>query len=78
MSEEYIILHEAGTIETGMRMIEVHETPGDNTLLFMVYPPLQVPVASIYTNWEKNEMWIQVAHSVNDHNLKGSEFDELE
>ena len=78
MSAEYIILREAGTIETGMRMIEVHITPEDNTPLFRVGPPLQVPVASIYTNWEKNEMWIQVAHSVNDHNLKGSEFDELE
>ena len=78
MSAEYIILREAGTIETGMRMIEVHETPGDNTLLFMVYPQLEVPVTSIHTNWEKNEMWIQVAQSVSDYNLKGSEFDELE
>ena len=63
-------------------MIEVHRIPGDNAPLFRVNAPLRVPVTSIYTNWETNEMWVQVQGNVNYDNrpdrVEGSEFDELE
>ena len=60
----------------------VHRIPGDNAPLFRVKAPLRVPVTSIYTNWEKNEMWVQVQGNVYYNNrrdrVEGSEFDGLE
>ena len=63
-------------------MIEVHRNPEDDTLLFSVASPLEVAVTSIYTNWESNQMWVQVqSHIYYDNQpnrLEGSEFDGLE
>ena len=61
-------------------MIVVHITPEDNAPLFRVNSPLQVPVTSIYTNWERNEMWVQVQGSMyynQRDRIEGSEFDGL-
>ena len=63
-------------------MIEVHRNPEDDTLLRRVAPPLEVAVTSIYTNWDKNEMWVQVQGNTYFDNqpnrLEGSVFDGLE
>ena len=60
-------------------MIEVRKTTEDGALLFRVSPPLEVEVTSIYTNWERNEMWAQVQENVYYNNqpnrIEGSEFD---
>ena len=60
-------------------MIEVRKTPEDSTLLLSVPPPLEVVVTSIYTNWERNDMWAQVQENVYYDNqpnrIEGSEFD---
>ena len=63
-------------------MIVVHMTPEDNAPLFRVGPPLRVPVTSIYTNWERTEMWVQVQGNMYYNNqrdrIEGSEFGGLE
>ena len=60
----------------------VQMSPEDSTPLFKVSPPLEVPVTSIYTNWERNEMWVQVQGSMSYNNqpnkIEGSEFDGLD
>lgn len=57
-------------------------SPEDNTPLFKVDPPLQVPVISIYTNWERNEMWVQIQGSIYYKNqrdrIEGSRFGGLD
>ncbi|KAK8817749.1 hypothetical protein WA538_004466 [Blastocystis sp. DL] len=64
-----------------LRETVVHITPEDNAPLFRVNSPLQVPVTSIYTNWERNEMWVQVQGSMyynQRDRIEGSEFDGLD